>query len=425
MAVQWTQKYRPKNLDEYIGNKYLKRQLSTLLENERLPQTIMFYGEKGTGKTTQARLLVKNLMCDAPVDGRACGNCSKCERLDDQYIKTGKAPQNTMVKELNIADLRGVADAEEIVKDMAKRVSFNRKRVFILDEMQQASKEAQSTFLKIVEEPVPNLYVIMCTTHPDKITEALASRFKRFRIKRPTTDEITVRLEEIAQMEGVNYDINALRIVAGHHKNNPRESINQLETLSVTTDNNLTVKEVEKQLDIISTDIFEKFLKTCKTGSVNTVLEILEQIENEGIETKEFVRGLGNFLVDMLKIRSGVEIDTYTVEKMKKIRKFMGNFSEVDIIKMLKVLKEYSGITVEMEFHLYVLAVEIMSELEVKESKKEVDVSKAGQRFANNTKKIVESKKTERDIRVVDKSFMEEKVRGSKKVKGLPKEVKR
>src|SRR5699024_8947585 len=230
LAVQWTQEYRPKNLDDYIGNEFLKKQLSTLIEQDKLPQTIMFYGEKGTGKTTMARLLVKNLMCDSPVNGTACGDCTRCNRLDDVYIQTGKAPQNTMVKELNIADLRGVADAEQIVQDMKKKVAFNKKRVFILDEMQQASKEAQSVFLKIIEEPIPNLYVIMCTTHPDKITDALASRFKRFRVKRPKVTEIAKYLEDIANKEGVDYDQNALRIIAGYHKNNPRESINKLET---------------------------------------------------------------------------------------------------------------------------------------------------------------------------------------------------
>src|SRR5699024_6736937 len=129
--------------------------------------------------------------------------------------------------------------------------------------MQQASKEAQSAFLKIIEEPIPNLYVIMCTTHPDKITEALSSRFNRFRVRRPETKDIAERLQYICQLEGVNYDFNALKILASYHKNNPRESINKLETLAVTSENQVTVKEVEKQLEIISTDIFEKYLMTC------------------------------------------------------------------------------------------------------------------------------------------------------------------
>src|SRR5699024_7781745 len=386
-------------------------------------QTIMFYGEKGTGKTTMARLLVKNLMCDSPVNGTACGDCTRCNRLDDVYIQTGKAPQNTMVKELNIADLRGVADAEEIVKDMKKKVSFNKKRVFILDEMQQASKEAQSTFLKIIEEPVENLYVIMCTTHPDKITDALSSRFKRFRIKRPQVTEIAERLEKVSQFEGVNYDKNALRIIAGHHKNNPRESINQLETLAATTENHLTVREVEKQLDIISSNVFEKFLITCKTGNLNNILTIMTTIEDEGIETQEFVRGVGDFLVDALKIRAGVKLDTYTVEKMKELRKFMRNFEEVDIINILKVLKEYSSISRDMDFQLYALAAEIMDELKVVEDKKEVNDSEAGKRFRKMTKKIVEDSGTKKEIKKADKQYIEENVRGARKVVGLPRNV--
>lgn len=423
MGVQWTQKYRPRNLDDYIGNEFLKKQLGTLNEQEKLPQTIMFYGEKGTGKTTMARLLVKNLMCESPVHGTACGNCTKCNRLDDEYIQTGKAPQNAMVKELNIADLRGVADAEEIVKDMKKKVAFNKKRVFILDEMQQASKEAQSTFLKIIEEPVANLYVIMCTTHPDKITDALSSRFKRFRIKRPKVTEIASRLEKVSQLEGVNYDKNALRIIAGHHKNNPRESLNQLETLAATTENNLTVREVESQLDIISKNVFEKFLITCKTGNLNNILTLMETIESEGIETQEFVRGVGDFLVDALKIRAGVKLDTYTVEKMKELRKFMRNFEEVDIVNILKVLKEYSNISRDMDFQLYALAAEIMEELKVKEDKKEITDEDAGKKYRSVTKQVVEEQGKKREIRKADGDYLEENVKGARKVVGLPSQV--
>lgn len=424
MSIQWTQHYRPKTLSEYIGNEHMKNRLKKLIEFEKVPQTIMFYGEKGTGKTTIARLLVKNLMCDHTVQGEACGECKKCERLDNSYLTTGKAPQNMMVKELNIADLRGVADAEEIVKDMNKNVGFNKKRVFILDEMQQASKEAQSAFLKIIEEPVPNLYVIMCTTHPDKISDALASRFKRFKVKRPLVNDISKRLEFIVKTEGVNYDVNALKIIAGHYKNNPRESINQLETLSVTTDNNLTVKNVENQLEIISSTIFEDFLTTCKTGNLNNIIQLNQTLEDEGIGTSEFVSGLGDFVVSLLKIRSGVEISTFTVEKMKKLKKYVGKFSEGEIVEVLKILKEYSNISRDMDFQMYSLSVEVMDILNVVENKKEVDESEAGKRYLKNTKKVIEKDEKVKEIKVADEDYMEENIPTAKKVKGIPTNVK-
>jgi|SRR5690625_1003134 len=418
--LQWTQKYRPKNLGEYIGNKFMKMQLSTLIERNRVPQTIMFFGEKGTGKTTIARLLVKNLMCENPKDGEACGQCTSCSRLDDQYITSGKAPQSMLIKELNIADLRGVDHADDIVADMKKKVAFNRKRIFILDEMQQASKEAQSAFLKIMEEPVPNLYVIMCTTHPDKITEALASRFKRFQIKRPDVKEIAQRLERISHIEGVNYDKGALRIIAGFHKNNPRESINQLEILAHTTDFSLTVTQVEQQLEIVSKDVFRKFLTTCATGNLNNVVGIVDNLEQEGIDTISFIEGLGDFIVDLLKIRSGINLDMYTLEKVRTLRKYVKEFTESDMVSMLKVLKDYSSVSRSMDFQLYALAAEIMSCLKVEETVNEIDKSKAGTIYRNQTKKINKQNEVQKEIKVADKAYIEKQIPSATKVVGIP-----
>lgn len=418
--LQWTQKYRPKSLKDYIGNKFMKMQLSTLIERERVPQTIMFFGEKGTGKTTIARLLVKNLMCENTKDGQACGKCTSCSRLDDKYISSGQAPQSMLIKELNIADLRGVADADQIVADMKKKVAFNRKRIFILDEMQQASKEAQSAFLKIMEEPVPNLYVIMCTTHPDKITEALASRFKRFQVKRPDVKEIASRLEYICRHEGVNYDTGALRIIAGFHKNNPRESINQLEILAHTTEFSLTVDKVEQQLEIVSKDVYRKFLTTCKTGNLSNVVGIVDKLEQEGISTIQFVDGLGDFIVDLLKIRSGINLDMYTLEKVRSLRKYVKGFSESDMVSMLKVLKDYSTISRSMDFQLYALATEIMECLQIPDKVVEVDKNKAGQIYKKKTKEINEKNKVQKELKVAGDAYMERKLPSATKVVGIP-----
>ncbi|MFV1457290.1 AAA family ATPase, partial [Bacillus mycoides] len=140
--LSWTRKYRPKLMEEYIGNDAMKGKIAKLLEVNKLPQMMLFKGSPGTGKTTMARLLAKALMCERPVNGKACGGCETCRRMDEDYIQTGKSPRGIPVMEYDITKMNKREDATNIVSRMQKRTLGDTKRVFILDEVQRATKEA-------------------------------------------------------------------------------------------------------------------------------------------------------------------------------------------------------------------------------------------------------------------------------------------
>lgn len=389
--LQWTRKYRPTKLSDYVGNEHTKEKIRALTARGRLPQTILLQGEKGTGKTTMARLMAKSLMCETPVSGESCGECSSCVQLDDNYIKQGIAPRNMSVHEFDITKMNKREDATAIVDRMGKRSFGSEKRVFILDEMQRATPEAQSSFLKITEEPVPGLYVILCTTDPEDLLVPLRSRFNKFDIRRPVNADIVKRLEDICIAEGVNYSIEGLRLLADKNNNVPRDCIIQAETIGMM--GKIDRKAVEVELHIISQGIFMDFLDGCMKGNLAGVVKMLESIQREDTFTViEFVGGMGNFLADLLNAKVGVNLDRYSATDIKHMRKYVKRFTDENMVDMLRLLKDYSTITKSMEFQLLSLAVGVMDILRVEEKVKEVPPEVVGTRFSDITKKVKESK---------------------------------
>lgn len=417
--LKWTMKYRPKILDEYIGNEFVKGKITKLIDINKLPQTIMFEGPRGTGKTTMARLLAKTLMCESPVHGHACTKCSTCQKLDADYIEVGVAPKGLDLYEYNITKMNTREDAKKIEQKMSQKTMSGKKRVFILDEMQRASKEAQSSFLKIAEEPPEDLYIILCTTDPQDLLVPFKSRFNRFKINPPTTIELTSHIANICQKEGVDYSTEAIKLVVNHYQSNPRETITKAELIALTTD--LTLKAVQEELYIIGNEMYEEFLSSCLKGNLVEVVKNIEKLrEKEDMSLKDFVRGLGNYVAELLEVKVGAGTDRFTVADVKHMRKFIIRFNDEQIINMIKVISSYTHDARgnDVTFQLISLGVELMDVLKVTEVVKEIDESKVKKTYQDVTNRMNSAKETVDMGKVTNNSLEELALRkGLNKIK--------
>lgn len=384
----WTRKYRPKSLEEYIGNDYVKGNIKALISRDKLPPTLLFEGERGTGKTSMARLLAKAIMCETPVNGSSCNTCQTCSRFDE-YLETGVTPRGLQVYEYDITKVNRRDDATVIVDRMTARVVGRRKRVYILDEIQRATPEAQSTFLKIAEEPVEDLYIILCTTHPEDLLEALRSRFHRFTIRKPDNASIVDRLSYICGEEGVNYSKRGLSLLADTQGNNPRESINKAELLGMTGD--ITLEKVEQEMSLVNTTYYTTFLKGALEGNLIRVVYIISEIQSRGdINVSQFTDGLGQYLAELLKIRSGVKVDRYSATELTNKRKELKLYTDEQLISLMQVVSKYSNIREGKEYQLLAMGIDVMEALKVEETPavEEISPTEAGVAYAETTAEV-------------------------------------
>jgi len=188
-------KYRPKKITD-LDLAEVRQSLKKIFSSDIMPQSFLFSGPKGSGKTSAARIVARIVNCEKPIDGEACGKCKNCKLID-----SGRA--NLDIIEMDAASNRGIDEVRSLKdKIFSSPVSLSNK-VFVIDEVHMMTKEAFNAFLKILEEPPANVYFIMCTTNPEKIPETVLSRLVRVDFSKSNKDEMNTSLKKVIEGEGL------------------------------------------------------------------------------------------------------------------------------------------------------------------------------------------------------------------------------
>jgi len=335
--ISFDRKFRPSTLDDYIGNKVLKKSIKTLLVNDKFPHTVIFHGPRGCGKTSMARVASKELQClDKTEEGLACGKCKNCSVIIDKFIGKGMAIQG--VYEYDMTKLGGVDDVRELTNKMVNRPVYPmKKNVFILDEVQRISPEGQNALLKISEEPKDFLHIILCTTDVDKLIVPLRSRYRQFQVKRATVDEIREKLIEISRAERIKYEVQALNMIINKSNRIVRESIINFE--SVANIGDVTVENTMAVLQTISEDIYLEYFDLLGKD-VYDIIYFIENLEEQDVEYQDFLQGLSKFILDCINMKYGIKLDFYSESFYKKSRKVFSKYSYKQLIDILEKLKD-------------------------------------------------------------------------------------
>jgi len=199
-------KYRPQNFSELVNQEHVKTTLAHAIEQNRIAHGYIFSGQRGTGKTTVARILARCLNCVQGPTTAPCGVCSSCTE-----IAAGNAVD---VIEIDAASNRGINEMRELRENVRYRAARDRYKVFIVDEAHQITSEAFNALLKTLEEPPEWVVFVLCTTEAHKIPATISSRCQHFSFRSVDFDEIVARMAWICEREGIQADAEALAVLA-------------------------------------------------------------------------------------------------------------------------------------------------------------------------------------------------------------------
>ena len=215
-------KHRPRKFHDVVGNVGVVKLLLRRSQNGSLSgRSMLFGGPKGCGKTSLARIVATAIVCDSLQDGEPCGACASCESVIKET--------SSNMDEFDAATQGTVDRVRSIIEDLEYGSFDGKPRVVILDEAQRLSKASQDALLKAVEDR--RFVIIMCTTEPHKIGEAIRSRLEEYPITPPSESDIITRMKMVCDLEGIKSEPDALTMVARHHKCCPRICLTSLDTL--------------------------------------------------------------------------------------------------------------------------------------------------------------------------------------------------
>jgi len=299
-------KYRPTTFDTVVGQSSITSTLKNAIKSNQLAQSFLFCGPRGVGKTSCARILAKTINCENITDNVvACNECVSCKSFNENA--------SFNVHELDAASNNSVDDIRTLVDQVRFAPQVGEYNIYIIDEVHMLSAQAFNAFLKTLEEPPKHAKFILATTEKHKIIPTILSRCQIFDFKRVGVNDIAGHLDFVAKSEGVTAESEALHLIAQKSDGAMRDSLSLFDRLISFSDKTLTYKGVIEHLNILDYDYYFKVTDYLLTNDIKELLNIFNEILDNGFDGHHFINGLAEHLRDLL-----VSKDVSTIKLLEK-----------------------------------------------------------------------------------------------------------
>lgn len=320
------QKYRPQIFADILEQNHIKTTLGNEIEKDKIAHSYLFYGPRGIGKTTIARIFSKSINCLNRKAGthEPCNECEMCKS-----ITLGNSLD---IIEIDAASHTGVDNVRENIIAVARTSTTSSKyRVFIIDEVHMLSTSAFNALLKVMEEPPKNVVFILCTTEIHKIPETIISRCQRFDFRRISINGVVQGLEKIAKAEGVKVARNILEEIARYSGGHMRDAKSLFGQVLAVGGKEITQDDADLIIPRTSMEEIINLIDLIARKEASEAILLLNHLIDEGVDLKIFV----NNLVEVLRKLMLASISPILNEKIKIE---IGESLEIKAVELIKTM---------------------------------------------------------------------------------------
>ena len=283
-------KYRPRLLDDLIGQEMSVRALKNILVKAKdrgfLHQAYLFAGLRGTGKTSTARILAKALNCEVGPTPYPCEKCPSCQ--------ASVSPDGHLdIVEIDAASRSSVEDARNLREQVQTLPAFSRYRIYIIDEVHMLSKQAFDALLKMLEEPPSHSIFILATTEIDRIPDTIKSRVQIFPFRLIPVSLIDERLRLISSQESFELTTDSSRLIAETADGSMRDALTTLDRIIASTaDTKISEEAVRFQLGVVPKSVLLEISDAIAQSDTARLIGLLDSLSQIGIDWIAFWKEL-------------------------------------------------------------------------------------------------------------------------------------
>jgi len=299
MSLTLYRKYRPQTFAEVIGQEHIKKTLENEIKNERISHAYLFYGPRGTGKTTMGRIFAKAINCQNRKNNQfePCDQCLSCQQV--------KGARNLDLIEIDGASSGGIDQIRELRENIRFAPSGGKYKIFIIDECHQVSGPAFNALLKTLEEPPAHAVFILVTTELHKVPPTIASRCQKFSFAKVAVKEILNKLERIIKNEGVKVEPEVLKNIARLSQGYVRDAESLLAQILSLGDKDITLEEASLIIPYQEFEKVNKLIELLMNKNSQAAIQVINEIVEEGVDLKQFnlniIEALRNMLLNKIK----------------------------------------------------------------------------------------------------------------------------
>ena len=284
-------RWRAQTFSQIVGQEAVVETLRNAVRTDRVSHAILFVGPRGTGKTSLARILAKAVNCTNLQDGDPCDACEACVA-----VREGTTLD---VLEIDAASNRGINEVRDLRERLAYPPGHLRRKVYILDEAHQITRDAWNALLKSLEEPPDFVLFMFASTEPSGFPPAILSRLQRYDVRRLTVPEIEGKLTRILEADGRTIEPAGLTLIARLAAGGMRDAESILDQLLSTSTDTVTEAAVRDLLGMADAAAVDGFVEALQTGDVAAGIAVLDALEDRGRDP----RALLDQVVDVVRAR--------------------------------------------------------------------------------------------------------------------------
>ena len=269
-------KYRPRSLEDLVGQDNIANMLSRSLDKDMIANSYLFSGIRGSGKTSTARIFAKCLLCENAPTSTPCEVCDSCKMCNEN--------RHIDLIELDAASNRGIDDIKSIIEQSLYKPNISKYKVFIIDEVHMVTTQGFNAFLKTLEEPNITSKFILATTDPLKVPVTILSRTQHYRFKKISNKDIENRLKYVLLQEKVDFDEKALEVLSRSGKGSMRDTLTLLDQLIVFSNGNIDISSVSDMLNIVDPQFLENFFDNIYKQDIEKVKVNIETLKEYDVD---------------------------------------------------------------------------------------------------------------------------------------------